>query len=134
VCRKLSVQYLWVDAICIAQRPYLNPDKELHVGQMDRIYRYALLTICAASSTSAATGMTGLHGRANHQEVIQFQGKSYIQPQSRFEAGLDLQLWSWRAWTLQERMLSRRTLFNTERQAYWACQCDTWMESTVANP
>ena len=39
-----------------------------------------------------------------------------------------------RAWTYQERLLSRRAIFFTADQAFFVCSCAIWSESTIAEP
>ena len=48
VARKLGLQYLWVDALCIIQDSASEKDEE--IAKMDRIYENAQVTICAASA------------------------------------------------------------------------------------
>jgi hypothetical protein len=130
LCLELGIEFLWVDALCIAQDPYHNPDKAHQVQQMDRIYRSALVTICAVSSTSAKGGIPGLKQRISRQNIFEFKNKRL----PRIADVVDYELWNWRAWTYQERMLSRRKIIVSEQQVFWQCQCDAWMESTVAEP
>jgi hypothetical protein len=134
LCRKLGIFYLWVDALCIAQNPFQNLDKAVQIPLMDRIYRSAAITICAASSARAADGFLGPGHRQVTQNIFEFKGEKYAETQPRFMYGVDDQLWNWRAWTYQERLLSRRVLLIAERQVHWICQCDAWMESTISEP
>jgi len=39
-----------------------------------------------------------------------------------------------RAWTYQERLLSRRAIFFSANEAFFVCSCAIWSESTIAEP
>lgn len=134
VCKELGIHFLWVDALCLAQQPRLNEDKAKQIAQMDRIYNSAVLTICAASSKNAAAGVIGLEHRRVQQPVFRFNNKLWTVSQCSPAKLIEHGVWNSRAWTYQERLLSRRTLFITEQQAFWNCQCDCWLESTIAEP
>ncbi|KAF2131815.1 HET-domain-containing protein [Dothidotthia symphoricarpi CBS 119687] len=134
LCRQIGINYLWVDALCIIQDPPVNDDKSFQLQQMDRVYRSACLTICAASSSSANHGIPELHARSSFQKIFSFKGKSYAVEGEDIEHDVDFTPWNWRCWTFQERILSRRLLIITPKQTYWVCQCDTWTESTLSEP
>ena len=76
-CHNIGLEYLWVDALCIVQIPYRNTDKDEQIPQMDRIYRSATVTICAAASTDAASGIRGLNQRSETQKTFEFKTKHY---------------------------------------------------------
>ena len=50
VCRSLSIQYLWVDSLCIIQDDTLDWERESTL--MSLVYGNAFVTICAVSSSS----------------------------------------------------------------------------------
>ena len=54
ITRKLGLQYLWVDALCIIQDSASDKDKE--IAKMDRIYQNSQLTIFAASAEKCQDG------------------------------------------------------------------------------
>ena len=114
LCLELNMEYLWVDALCITQDPYHNLDKADQVQQMDKIYRCALMTICAVSSISAKSGITGLKQRLPKQNIFEFKNRQYAERLPRIADVVDYELWNWRAWTYQERLLSRRKLIISE--------------------
>jgi hypothetical protein len=134
LCAELEIKYLWVDALCMAQIPDQNADKDLHLRQMDRIYLSAIVTICAASSCSANSGIPELRQRKVQQQIFEFNGRLYACLGSGMEIEVNDQLWNWRGWTYQERILSRRSIIITQHQVYWICQCDTWTERTISEP
>jgi hypothetical protein len=54
ITRKLGIQYLWLDALCIIQGDTL--DKTLEINGMGAIYKNATVTIAAASCDSVYDG------------------------------------------------------------------------------
>jgi len=44
-CRRLGLQYIWIDSLCIIQDS--NSDWELEAGSMHMVYQYAVVTIVA---------------------------------------------------------------------------------------
>lgn len=54
VTHSLGFRYLWVDSLCIIQDS--DADKRHEIGRMHHIYRYAYLTIIAASAESVTEG------------------------------------------------------------------------------
>jgi hypothetical protein len=60
VCRKLSLEYLWVDCLCIVQDDRDDLTREL--ANMPKIYQQAWVTISASTAHSTSEGF--LHDRA----------------------------------------------------------------------
>lgn len=66
----LGERYLWVDNLCIIRGDDQN--KALQIGAMNSIYSSAILTIAAASGTSADTGLPGMSaGPRDFQQHIE---------------------------------------------------------------
>lgn len=60
--RRLGIQYLWIDALCIIQD---NPRSwKVNAYNMDLIYGNAVFPICAAEGTIASTGLLAMHGKS----------------------------------------------------------------------
>jgi hypothetical protein len=55
--KRIQQRYLWVDALCIIQNDAENTS--YYVDQMDKIYSSSILTIVAASGTSAMDSLPG---------------------------------------------------------------------------
>ncbi|PTB59947.1 hypothetical protein M431DRAFT_502138 [Trichoderma harzianum CBS 226.95] len=106
VCRALDERYLWVDALCINQK---DERDELQIGQMDRIYSFAVATIVAACDKEATEGLPGLRSRSS------------VRSEPPPVDILDGTLWSSRGWTYQEFVLSRRLLLFTSAGIYFHC-------------
>src|SRR5271170_4131983 len=55
VSRKLGIEYIWVDALCIIQDD--DEDWEREAQEMSRVYQYALLTIAATAGYHSDAGL-----------------------------------------------------------------------------
>jgi hypothetical protein len=118
----IGERYLWVDALCISQ----NNDKEKQdlIDMMDRVYANAILTIVAANGEDAYVGLPGVQPRS--RKIVQIcreihPGKHLLYPLPE-PMGLEASPWNSRAWTMQERFLSRRLLVFLGGQAVWHCR------------
>jgi hypothetical protein len=114
--RKLGIQYLWIDSLCIIQDS--NEDWDLESSLMTHVYGGCLLNIAAAASNDCTGGLF-------QKRPSSYLGPCLISVENQNEALISwYQLWDqnlWhaefetaklntRAWVLQERMLSPRTL------------------------
>ncbi|KAM3467570.1 hypothetical protein NHJ6243_000191 [Beauveria neobassiana] len=132
VCANIGIRYLWVDSMCIVQ-----DDLEHKMGQikaMSSIFANAYLTIVALTSESAHSGLPRVSQGNSGSDLSPFihlpcqtlvkasQGAHGLAPV--FHAGT---LWTKRAWTLQETVLSKRLLC-LGNLATWACGGAHWTE------
>ena len=126
IARILSIPYLWVDALCIIQD--FEEDKAREIAKMKEFYSSSVLTIVAAASESVYAGF--IYPRV-HQETLytipvrigprafgtmsinELNGACYDE---RFEPIAK------RAWTMQEQLLSNRTLSFTTHTMMWRCR------------
>ena len=131
--RRLGIQYIWIDALCIVQD---SPRSwKLNAYNMDIIYGSADLTICAADGEDASMGLRAMRmGDHNHQQhmadcapgvrlVVSRPPEMYIK-ESR---------WNTRAWTFQERLLSNRCLIFTAGRVYFQCRSTGMSEDIYAD-
>jgi len=129
ITRELGLQFLWVDALCIIQDD--DADWATESARMDGIYGNAVITIAAAASkdkwegcfrnaSPAATQTVALTSQCSNGSGI---GVMFISSRigSVNEVLERSQLCS-RAWTLQERACSRRSINFAQDQLYWECQ------------
>ena len=137
---QLGFKYLWVDALCIVQDD--PDDQSQQIAKMATVYSSAFLTIVAASGDDANAGLPGF-GSSNRlyeqQEVVvlppteQNDGLAVMNTlkaypshwdewYTRCKEDVDASKWSQRAWTMQEKALSRRPLVFTSEQVFWSCQ------------
>ncbi|KAK1676089.1 hypothetical protein BDP55DRAFT_704007 [Colletotrichum godetiae] len=101
------------DAIATTKRPDDEPARRLQTKQMDKIFGHAQIVLVAAAGTHANAGLAGIS-----MDRVPAQIASEIIP------GVNVLLpvrypqtygkWDTRAWTLQEKLLSKRML-TTER-------------------
>lgn len=137
-CRRLGIHFIWVDALCIVQDD--NTDKMAEIEIMGHIYANAYLTIAASRAGGSDDGF--LEPRRNPffsapvpcpgggMVVAKwcYQGQGLLNSsRATFEKGRtkllkDLEPLYSRGWTLQEAMLSRRTLFFSTFQPYFVCR------------
>ncbi len=128
VARGIGANYLWIDSLCILQDN--KNDWEYESTRMEQVFSSAYCTIAASSSKSSGEGFL------NYREprpCVKFEtGKRtlYVCPNiDDFYRDVDLGELNSRGWVLQERALSRRTIFYTSTQVYWECgagvRCET---------
>ncbi|KAI1421811.1 hypothetical protein F5Y12DRAFT_787236 [Xylaria sp. FL1777] len=125
----IGIKYLWIDSLCIIQDS--KDDWEHESAQMEQVFSSAYCTIAASSSKSSVEGF--LHNRSP-RPCVQLEtkgiGRLYVcRNIDNFRRDVDLGELNSRGWVLQERALSRRTIFYTTTQVYWECgagvHCET---------
>ena len=134
VVKGMGERYLWTDALCILQE---NTTESLEqISYMDRVYSGAICTIVAAQGATANSGIEGIRQhyvpqvgqpasqQRNLQQVqVGLKGDlSLIAPLPAQNHQLDESVWNIRAWTFQERLLSRRLIVFTHGQMIWHCR------------
>jgi hypothetical protein len=141
ITRRLGIRYLWIDALCIIQDDGEEWARE--ASSMSRIYSGAYLTIAAATAHDGSAGI--FSDRLEHMREIKVEtmtGKPVrmvVVPddvaKSRFfdhrafgglvwldeeDLGESLPLVT-RAWTFQERLLSRRVVHFAKSEMVFEC-------------
>ncbi|KAI9735010.1 MAG: hypothetical protein M1834_002093 [Cirrosporium novae-zelandiae] len=140
VVRYLGIRYLWVDALCIIQHDIDDWGRES--VQMSDIYENSLLTVASASSSSSNESFLekdrGFSDQPRFHVPLKHGGSSlYLLSMTETQVlGLGPSLsdhWKQplqaRAWTLQERLLSHRTIFFDRLQLVWECPMGQALES-----
>lgn len=132
--RRLGFRYLWVDALCIVQNSERSWKHNARV--MDQIYSNAILTICAADGGDSKTGLEAYRPTmgAKAQYTAACAPNLRLMVSHLAETGIKNSIWNSRAWTFQERLLSRRCLIFTEGRVFFQCRATTMSEDIVAEP
>jgi hypothetical protein len=129
VVRRLGIQYLWTDSICIIQDD--KTELDYLIRRMDIIYASAYLTIVAAEGSHANAGLPGTCSK-NPRAIPQIfrydkELDLFAAPNTLSETLLSSP-WSARGWTLQEALLSSRLLIFTNSATHFTCGSLSWSE------
>ncbi|KAG8166863.1 hypothetical protein KVR01_002552 [Diaporthe batatas] len=137
VTRELGYLYLWIDALCIVQDDAESRNSE--ISRMGDIYENASITIVAARSSSVGEGFLTPRQAAGASTPDKVFKVAYttsgeeesavdkwvvLVPEGPEQMGnweLTQEPWDFRAWTLQEDLLSRRQLRFGTKQTSWSC-------------
>lgn len=126
--KAMGERYLWIDGLCLVQDDH--EDITLGIQMMNSIYHGAYCTIVAASGDDANAGLN--------------PGQDRTQPVEKIAPGLNMTIihsidWHFnrskyktRGWTLQELVLSRRTIIFIDRKVHFRCRTANWSEDTWA--
>jgi hypothetical protein len=131
ITRKLGVEYIWIDSLCIAQDD--EEDWRIESRKMGSIYGNAYLVI---AETLAKDGDHGLYCQ-RAQRRIEFQTSAGEQVKAAVFLKAHHDIWKkgeqfWdaqelplfdRAWAFQERLLVRRVVHYTPIELVWECSC-----------
>jgi hypothetical protein len=123
IAQALGISYLWVDSLCIIQD---SPDDWRHeASRMTDIFSGSNLNIAATSARDCKGGcffnrpeylvcQADVHSK-DYASLYDFVPDDYISVSLGSEPLLS------RAWILQERLLSPRTLHFTKTEIFWEC-------------
>lgn len=141
ITQKIGIKYIWIDALCILQgsHPDARADWTHESQTMQDVYHNAYLTLAAAHALDADEGiLVGSYTESARGLELTLRSASNIALNGTVRAGdenfkdaMDEPLYH-RAWTLQERLLSRRMLIYCRDQIAWECQAAQHTESGKA--
>jgi hypothetical protein len=130
VTRGLGLKRLWIDSLCIVQDD--QDDWEAESKLMGHVFSSAYCTIAASCASGSSDGF--LKSRPERTCVV-MQGPPgdgtycVCETIDDFHRDVDQGELNQRGWVLQERALSRRTIYFTKTQSYWECgggvRCET---------
>ncbi|KAI1326501.1 hypothetical protein F5Y16DRAFT_374969 [Xylariaceae sp. FL0255] len=128
VTRGIGVRYLWIDSLCIIQDS--KEDWENESTKMEKVFSCACCTIAASSAQSILEGFLQPRKPRHFLQLAKADRTIFVCPNiDDFDRDVEKSKLSQRGWVLQERVLSRRTIFFTSTQVYWECgkgvQCET---------
>ncbi|KAH7635705.1 HET domain protein pin-c2 [Sordaria sp. MPI-SDFR-AT-0083] len=137
VTRQLGQRYLWIDSLCIVQDD--KDDWGREAGLMSKVYSQAYCTLAALNAKDSTEGL-----RVQNLEDVQKNMGPFLDLMVPWKEGSSYQVRIWasvprhwmiayygkndsspllrRAWTLQEWLLSRRTIFFGADQLLWECR------------
>jgi hypothetical protein len=159
VVKAMGERYLWNDALCIVQDDENEVKDQIH--SMDAVYGGAVATIVCAGGSNSNSGLEGIrlshwrhvaHSSQDYQSTV-FPDKprvpgalsgyktaaitdeiSIVAPLGTTDHNLGGSIWNSRAWTFQERVLSRRLIIFSHGHMIWQCRCMVCREDmTVAD-
>ncbi|OJD33311.1 heterokaryon incompatibility protein [Diplodia corticola] len=133
----IGIDYLWIDSLCIVQDD--KEDWAFEAARMADVYMNSSLTIAASAAPNSSGRLLGPRQTAPKAvRIPQRAASSTEENWSIYVDGLQERFFSRdahgsplnkRAWVLQERLLSPRTLHFTGTQVYWECWRDIQHES-----
>ncbi|KAG4436101.1 hypothetical protein IFR05_008421 [Cadophora sp. M221] len=124
--RNLGFQYVWIDALCILQDDHDDWIRE--AAKMGSYYGHSVLTIAAGDASCSEDGFLKPRDPAAAEAAPlgtysfpgQIERDLYIQEcNTDYWVGRHLDQ---RGWTLQERILSPRTIHYTNKGMFWECR------------
>ncbi|OBR11875.1 Heterokaryon incompatibility protein [Colletotrichum higginsianum IMI 349063] len=129
--KSLGIRYIWIDSLCIVQ----NDPSEMQriLPMMDRIYGNSVLNVCAAAGDGSNYGIPGSPAspRAAWQPIVHYAGFELVATKT-VEGLIENTAWNSRAWTFQERMLSKRSMIFVENRVFFQCREATWSEEVFS--
>ena len=131
VTRELGKEYLQIDSLCIIQGNEENQKRE--AGRMEQVFASAYYTIAASSAPNQRDGFLK---RNLSPQYFQIQSSSrrqvYVCDNTHnYSKDVDKSPLNKRAWVLQERVLSRRTIHFSANQTYWEYAEDVLCENFI---
>ena len=122
--RKLGIEYLWIDSLCIVQDD--EDDWRRETALMEHVYGGSYLNIAASSATSVHGGCwVATKGMQNTFRTKVKVGDDELVREIRDDGCYDAAVWdshlATRAWALQEKLLPPRTIHLGDRGAFWEC-------------
>ncbi|KAK4194937.1 heterokaryon incompatibility protein-domain-containing protein [Triangularia verruculosa] len=132
--QEMGERYLWVDRLCIVQDDEAN--KAQQIASMASIYANSQFTIIAADGADANSGPFGVSSPRTFsvKPVLEFAPGCQMRPGPETEEARLFAPWHNRAWTFQERLLSRRNLIFFRGSVIWQCKTSIWVEGVAGEP
>ncbi|KAF9872843.1 hypothetical protein CkaCkLH20_09706 [Colletotrichum karsti] len=156
ITRRLDIEYIWIDSICIIQDDEQGVDWREESANMDTIYEGALLTLSATRSSSVELGFIGNREKPGPRDSGKSKAKVYEEnlastrllyndpngnavevlvrhrlPHDAIipeDADTSQYPLLARGWTFQERLLATRTIHFLPQEIIWECRCEFWCE------
>jgi Heterokaryon incompatibility protein (HET) len=131
VARKLGINYLWIDTLCILQDD--REDWEIEAAKMADIFRNANITIAASMSPNPKISFLAKRNVEFREIELEFRDpdcfvafkarrKITLGNHAKISQNMGKDPLDERAWALQERELSTRFLSFTTAELQWKCR------------
>ncbi|MCJ1448327.1 MAG: hypothetical protein MMC23_008842 [Stictis urceolatum] len=118
--RRLQLEYIWIDSICIIQED--EDDFRKEAIKMQEAYGNAIFTICASSSFKATDSLLQERKAWSYDVRPCRFGNQWLSNTDMTFAEMQARSpLCARAWTLQEERLSPRIMFWAGQQMFWSC-------------
>jgi hypothetical protein len=137
ITKKLGLQYLWVDALCIVQDSV--EDWQAESANMGNIYNSAFFTIQASGAKDTQGGCFILRAPQEPPPVklgVELEdgsiGSVFVRSHPLVDAKMEPL--HQRGWTLQEGLLSPRILSYGANEMQWECKTTNYSESGSLPP
>ncbi|KAL2681304.1 hypothetical protein Neosp_008915 [[Neocosmospora] mangrovei] len=132
IVHRLGIRYIWIDALCIVQNS--SHSWNLNARAMHLIYGNSTITICAADGEDANTGLLALDDNyKSPQMVVNYTEGVCLMLHRPAETSIEITRWNKRAWTFQERLLSKRCLIFTEGKIFFQCRSTGMSEDVFSD-
>lgn len=127
----IGERYVWVDALCVNQSD--AEETAALIPEMGSIYGNAYFTIIAATGHDADAGLYPSKKGREDPTMFNWHGKrcALLPSVEDPESVVGRSKWASRAWTYQERLLSRRSLVFTDSELFFTCGQTTYREAYV---
>ncbi|KAF2452684.1 heterokaryon incompatibility protein-domain-containing protein, partial [Lineolata rhizophorae] len=138
VTRELGFQYLWIDSLCIVQ--WNQEDWKYEAKRMESVFASAYCTIAAASAVDSEAGFLERNIRSEYVFAQDASGRRFYICADTDNSGEQVDVDDFddhvgkarlntRAWALQERVLSQRTIHFSDKGVYWECSNGVYCET-----
>jgi len=134
VTQTLGIDYIWIDSLCIIQD---SPDDWFsESASMSNVYGNSYLNIAATSAADGSHGLFHVRKEYRNQSFLassstqgRIENLYHFVPAILFRHLMLEAPLSRRAWVIQERLLSKRTIHFTSTQIFWECNKITACEA-----
>ncbi|KAF4627167.1 hypothetical protein G7Y89_g10992 [Cudoniella acicularis] len=117
VTRRLGVQFIWIDSLCIIQDS--REDWQAESVKMVDVYKNCYLNISALSAANASQGFLLPRPRMS---TVHLENDLHLRPATQpWREVFQQSPLSQRSWVLQERLLSTRVLHFGKDDMFWEC-------------
>lgn len=125
ICRRLEINFLWIDSLCIIQD--CKDDWNEQAPQMASIYKNAFVTIAATKSKESTEGCYGMTSTDYLARCVPGTDVYVRRQPPKFPthwSKITSEEWPLlnRGWIYQEMRLSRRVLHFCAQEVIWECQ------------